>query len=234
MAGFTNTSGSRALGAAAASAVAMCLLAGPVQASPAPVPSPAKPYGKGYEQLSTAWLEWATSIPAATNPISDPDGSLASIGQRGKVWFVAGNQGGSSARTITMPVGKAVFLPLQTFFWVNTPELGDDPWSEEQESLVRTILDMVVDTVDGLTLEIDGLPVADARAAVRASSTVGTCNLPEDSLFPDANAGPHPCVADGYWALLPPMSAGQHTLHFAANVPDFYQLDVTIQLIVTP
>ena len=45
---------------------------------------------------------------------------------------------------------------------------------------------------------------------------------------------PHDCVADGYWALLSPLSVGTHTIHFAGGFASGFSLDVTYHITVTP
>jgi hypothetical protein len=43
---------------------------------------------------------------------------------------------------------------------------------------------------------------------------------------------PHPCVADGYWVLLPPLSTGSHTIHFVGGIASQgFALDVTCQIV---
>jgi hypothetical protein len=121
------------------------------------------------------------------------------------------------------------------YFWVNTPELGDNPWSPAQEALARSTLAYFMDSAQNLVLQIDGKTIPNVYERLRAISTVGTCMLPTENLW-GANAGPHPCVADGFWALLPPMSAGDHTIHFSGELgvaPGWF-LDVTDHLNVVP
>ena len=70
-------------------------------------------------------------------------------------------------------------------------------------------------------------------------STVGNCVLPADNLFVYFGyaviAGPHECVADGYWALLPPLSVGKHTIRFAGGFASSgFALDVTYHITVKP
>jgi hypothetical protein len=189
----------------------------------------------GYDELSTAWMEWIRSIPMASSPLVDPDGSFASIGQGGKVWFLAGTLGDAATRTVSIPSGKAVFFPIVNYYWVNTPELGDAEWSPAQEANARSQLAGYIDTAQNLVLQIDGRAIPNVYELLRASSTVGTCRLPIDNQF-GANAGPHPCVADGFWALLPPMSTGKHTVHFSGRFADNpgFLLDVTYTLNVGP
>jgi len=70
-------------------------------------------------------------------------------------------------------------------------------------------------------------------------STVGNCVLPPDNIFVyfgfDVIAGPHECVVDGYWALLPPLSVGKHTIRFAGELASSgTALDVTYHITVKP
>jgi hypothetical protein len=213
------------------------IVAGAAQAA-GPLPPHSHAFGTSYAELGAAWLEWALAAPSSTNPILDMDGSYAAMGQSGKVWFLAGTTGGNATRSVTVPRGTALFFPIVNSFWVNTPELGDPAWSPEQEAFARSILAMDIDTAQDLVLVIDGksYPVT---PEYRVPSTVGNCVLPADNLFVyfgiPVLPGPHECVADGYWALLPPLSVGKHTIRFAGGLASSgFELDVTFNVTVTP
>jgi hypothetical protein len=216
-------------------ALALVAVAGLAQAAPKPLPPQSNAFGKGYAELAADWLEWALAIPAATNPILDPDGAYAAMGQSGKVWFLAGNFGGTTERTITVPNGTALFFPIVNYFWVNTPEYGDDDWSDEQAAYVRGLIEPIIDSAQDLVLEIDGRVISNVYD-LRVYSEVGLCTLPDDNLFGiPFEPVPHECVADGYWALLPPLSVGEHTIRFAGSVPATnFSLDVTYHVTVKP
>lgn len=202
------------------------------QAAQKPLPPTSNAYGLGYEQLAADWIEWAMAIPAATNPILDPDGSYAALGQSGKVWFLAGTAGGPATRVVTVPAGTSLFFPVVNFFWVNTPEFGDDPWSPLQEAYARNVLAYYIDMTEALVLEIDGESVPDVFGQLRFPSTVGMCDFPEDNFY-GANPGEHECVADGFWVLLPPMSVGSHVIHFSGHITEAgFALDVTYNITV--
>jgi len=205
-----------------------------VRAGPNPLPPNSNAFGKGYAQLAADWLEWVVAIPAPSNPLLDVDGAFAAVGQSGKVWFLAGNvTGGSTTRTVTLPAGTALFFPIVNYFWVNTPEYGDDPWSPAQEAFARGVVAAQVDTAYNVVMEIDGRPVP-SISRLRVASAVGTCIVPDDNIFgiPFAPV-PHECVADGYWALLPPLSDGNHTIHFAGGIASQnFSLDVTYNITV--
>lgn len=218
----------------AAFAVCLAVTGGVAEAASNVRPSHANAYGEGYGGLSAAWLEWVLAIPSTGNPLLDADGSFAGVDQSGKVWFLVGTTtGGSVRRTIAVPVGTALFFPIVNFFWVNTPEYGDPAWSAEQEAAVRQFLAQTVDSAQDLVLEIDGQAVPDLDR-LRVSGAVGACTLPDDNIFGiPFDPVPHACVADGYWALLAPLSAGTHTIHFAGQFSSGFALDVTYEIAVT-
>ncbi len=214
-------------------ALLLMVTSGLVQAGPGPLPPNSHAYGKGYAELGADWLEWLMAIPAPTNPLFDPDGAYAAVGQSGKVWFLVGTTGGSTTRAATVPAGKALFFPIVNYFWVNTPEYGDPDWSPAQEAAVRAFLAANIDTAQNLLLEIDGHSVPNVER-LRVASEVGLCTLPDDNIFgiPFAPV-PHECVADGYWALLPPLSNGNHTIRFAGGIAAAgFALDVTYHITV--
>jgi hypothetical protein len=200
------------------------------------MPVDARAFGDSYAEHAESWLEWAMSIPAATSPFLDTDGSYAAVGQAGKVWYLAGNFGGATGRTMTLPTGTAIFLLVLNAFWVNVPEYGDAPWSDEQEAYAQEAVAALVDTLTHVALEIDGKPVANI-ADYRVMSTTGSCNLPPtDNVFGvPLEDVPHECLADGYWALLPPMSVGEHTRRFTGGFSaNEFSLDVTYFINVKP
>ena len=129
------------------------------EAASKPLPPNSNAYGKNLSEWAAAWLQWAFAIPG--DPFYDPTGQYAAYGQstKDKVWFLAGTSGGSAERDITVPTGTALFFPIVNYWWVNTPETGDNPWSPVQEAYARGVAKDYVDTASGLSLEIDGVPV---------------------------------------------------------------------------
>ena len=215
--------------------VSLFLLAatGLAAAAGKPVPPNANAHG-GYAALSADWLEWLVAIPAPDNPLFDSTGADAAQQQSGHVWFLAGTTGGSATRSVTVPAGTFLFFPIVNFFWINTPEYGDPEWSPDQEAAARALLASHVDTAHDVQLQVDGRSVSDI-AALRVSGDVGACTIADDNIFGAPFApGPHPCVADGYWALLQPLAKGSHTIRFSGGLTagDF-TLDVTYHVTVS-
>src|SRR5262245_48651414 len=79
-------------------------------------------FGQTYGEWSAAWWQWASSISVDHNPILDQTGADAAVGQAGHVWFLAGNAGGTTERTVTVPAGTALFFPIVTFDAFNGPD----------------------------------------------------------------------------------------------------------------
>lgn len=212
-----------------------------------------KPFGKTYGEWAEAWWKWALAIPGSTNPINDGDCNQQ---QSGDVFFLAGNGGGNSARTCTIPAGKAIFFPIVNAInricpeGVNADFTCDVATSDQalHDNLVALFNDNEITT----TLEVDGHaitgledgraetqkfidPTMDAMDDAFGSMCAGpirdnTCNMPVGS---SRNA-----IGDGYWVMLNPLAAGKHDVHFAAKVvlsPDSsFELDVSYALTVEP
>ena len=65
-----------------------------------------------FKQLSAEWWQWVLSIPASDNPLLDNTGARCVVGQRGATWFLAGNLGGTTVRTCSLPEGTVLFFPV--------------------------------------------------------------------------------------------------------------------------
>lgn len=192
--------------------------------NPGVFPVHAHAFGETYGEWSAAWWQWALAIDGNVNPIEDPDGGFANIGQSGKVWFLAGSSptaGGQLVeREVTIPAGKAIFFPVLNSVWVTVPYLGDPPFAVPgAEEAARAAIAVDPDT-DDLIVEIDGTPLREL-ASYRVQSPVFTVELPEFNWFDiffsdffDITAGIYAdCVSDGYWILLAPLSKGHHMIH---------------------
>ena len=199
------------------------------------------PYGRTYNQWSAAWWQWASSIPASSNPILDQTGQNAALNQSGDVWFLAGNFGGTSVRTVTVPSGKALLFPILNQIYLGFPCDGRNlPGCEidqafERANDIASLLSFITPTMDGAALacEIDGVPVRNLPAYRLESSAIYSVNMVDENIFA-LPAGPyHPCVDTGYYLMLAPLKTGQHTVHFTgANADNSFGLDVTYHLTV--
>jgi hypothetical protein len=185
-------------------------------------PPKSHPYGQSYSEWSGAWWRWAYSFPAGedTSPVQDPTGNLAHLGQSGRVWFLAGTFGGNEpvTRTVTVPAGRALFFPIINALWINVPELGDNPWSDEQRDFARSIIAPFIDNAFNLSCTIDGVEIERLKR-YRTATPDGEeymVTLPEGNQFglPPGTYGPS--IDDGIYLMLKPLSPGEHTIHFTA------------------
>src|SRR5207302_9915007 len=95
-------------------------------ANPRVVPVNSTAYGRSYGQWAIAYWQWALGIPAAYSPLLDDTGEFASVGQSGPVWFLGGSFGDSKERSLSIPAGKAIFMPVHQ--WIFGSCAGDcDP-----------------------------------------------------------------------------------------------------------
>lgn len=179
-----------------------------------------KVFGKTYGQWGAQWWKWALSFEAGETPIEDETGERCTLGQSGKVWFLAGTSGATGVeRYCTIPAGRALFYPVINAVWVDAP--GDEIISDEE---VKWILADNVDTYCRIVSTLDTFedmpnigeqpaPVsAQLRPVVRAQSPKDTIVLPENNLFGVPAGENERLIAEGYWVMLPPLTPGEHTL----------------------
>jgi hypothetical protein len=201
--------------------------------NPGVLPPNSHPHGRTYEQWNTSWIRWIFSIPADRNPLLDETGANCGEGQSGHVWFLAGNFGGTTTRNCNIPHGTMLFFPVLNFFVVNT--LG-----ETDQEMLDTVAS-VMPFIDEGTLEADvegrqihNLPLYKLSRIIQPDPlSVFNVSLTDNNIFPPAPARLYRGVGDGYYLMLTPLSAGQHTIHFHGEVPAFgFTLDVTYHLTV--
>ena len=203
--------------------------------NPGILPPNSSAHGQGYSEWADQWWRWAMSFPTPVNPMTQTGVVDASQGQQGKVWFLAGINGASGTveRTVTIPQGTSLFFPIINNLWINLPELGDNPWSEDQEEFARGVIAQAVDTATDITCTIDGKSVKGIADPLNTEYRVVTGKpfdniyLPEDDVWglstppfdlPEGLYGP--CVQDGIYLMLTPLTPGEHTIHFTAGTMD--------------
>ena len=206
-------------------------------AAPAIVPPGDTYLGKTYGQWGRDWWTWATKIPYAQSPLFDTSGSFGHLGQSGDVWFLAGTSGASVERSLVIPNGKSLFVPL-----IN---LGNDyPCPDpnfkpaEGQSLSDFLTQGAADFLAGTTnlfAQVDGVTVTNLFSY---RGTSGLFSFTADISLKDPWDGcitgsEQQAVTDGYWLMLKPLTAGTHTLHIGGGHTAF-GVDVTYHLTVLP
>lgn len=191
-------------------------------------------YGKSIGNWGHTWWQWALSLPTKDNPIVQ-DGTVdCSVGQSGKVWFLAGTFGESAERTCSIKKGMALFFPLYNgIYWTPLdPALPEDCIDE---FTCRTGVGASIDKLTHWACTLDGAPCVWSYSVVRAQSNARRFNVVAGSILTDFGYAPgirETSISDGYWVMLDPLPAGQHTLHFTSSNEEGFSLDVTYHLTV--
>jgi len=197
-----------------------------------------------YAELTARWWQWVYGQPAVdtngtnTNPLLDSTGAYATAGQeRGigpanKYFFLAGNIGGDTTRTVTVPRGKTLFFPVINYEADNAvPPNPDGSLVNNKVPALRKIAGDFVDATESKYARLDGKPLQD----VRVKSPTFAYTLPEENSlyhyyavnFDPVYDGPQyqgtiqPVVSDGYWVAIPPLAPGEHTLEFGGSSSGF-------------
>jgi hypothetical protein len=199
-------------------------------------------YGQTYNQWVVSYWQWAMSIPFSINPwANDPTGANSGVDQSGPVWFLGGTLGDSVTRSVTIPAGKAIFLPVHQ--WIFGATVGDcDPSNPGVTCDVQTLRKSAADATKAVALmevTIDGQSISNVKDyRVTSSPQAFSVTLPSDnvpiSLGLPVPAGTYtPQVADGYYMLLSPPSSGAHviTVHVVSSLGFEYALtyNITVQ-----
>ena len=199
------------------------LWAVPAQAgnpNPGILPPHSSSHGATYGEWAARWWQWALSIPAERNPLTDLTGEFCDEDQGGPVWLLAGTFGSSVERSCTIPTGKAIFTPV--YNWIFGSGVFDcDPTVPGVECDVPTLRAAAAENTEAadiLEVTIDGV-LLDNVEAYRAQSPVFPLTYPENSVIGVAAGEYTPQVADGYWLMLAPLSKGEHAIRFHVRAP---------------
>lgn len=195
----------------------------------AQTPNSPRPHGQGYPAWAADWWTWALTQPVSTNPVLDTTGEDCAVAQRSKVWFLAGTfTSDPVTRDCTVPAGTALLIPVINTFYC---ALAVDPPEQQTEEYVRSQVAFVEDTASELSLSVDGRPV---RGLTYEESEIFSVVLPADNIFGlAAGTVATPCADAGYYALIPPLSVGEHTIRIQGTLGDF-TVDVTYHITVAP
>jgi hypothetical protein len=190
--------------------------------NPGIAPPQSTPLGKTYGEWVAAWWQWALSIPADRNPLTDATGAFAGESQSGPVWFVAGTFGSSVERSATVPAGKSLFVPV--YNWIFGAGAFDcDPSVPGVPCDVPALQALAAhntEAADVLEVSVDDIPVQNVRDYRAASLGPFSITYPENSVTGLPAGTYFPQVADGYWLMLTPLPKGQHTIRFHVRAPN--------------
>ena len=199
--------------------------------------------GRTQSQWSAAWWQsvFATPVYAAdgttvTHPQFDAglapgdtvDVNHARASDDGRVTFLYGSFfGGTIDRTVTVPAGKPIFVPIANSEWSNpdtaaAPDYTSLPGNHTPQQLAA-FAKIQADSISGAGAELDGRPldgILNHRFAASFQYTQPAQHSITQVFFDAAYPGPVDSAADGLYLMLRGLEPGEHTLKFSASSPD--------------
>lgn len=184
-------------------------------------PPNSMPYGLTYEQWTTKWWQWFLTIPQDQSPANDPSGTLCAVNQNDPhVWFIAGNFGGHTERTCTVPAGKG--LVIEHVGWTCNDKQDLRPSIPRDNSSIETELRKCTqDPIKQLrvsAVELNGERIPNITDYI-VTTPLSSVTFPANALF-DAPEGPALFVSTGPTVVTKPLPTGNYTLHTTAQIID--------------
>jgi hypothetical protein len=184
-------------------------------------PANSMAYGMTHEQWTTKWWQWFLSIPEDQSPADDPSGIQCAVNQNDPyVWFIAGNFGGHTERTCTVPVGKG--LVIEPVGWTCNDKQDLRPSIPRDNSSIETELRKCTqDPINQLRLavvEFNGERIPNIQDYI-VTSPLSSVAFPTNALF-DAPEGQALFVSTGPTIITKPLPPGNYTVHTAAQIID--------------
>ena len=163
-------------------------------------------------QLGQQWWQLVMSIPGPLNPFLDTTGANCGIGQRGNTWFLYSSSFGPRVDLkCTIPAGKTIFLAVVAAICVPYP--GETiPQNVEFCREGGDLTDLTILRIDGKARN----DLIERRAVYNAFALP----VSEDNVFGFA-PGIFVAVHDGFFAKVPPLSPGHHTIRVRGAISAF-------------
>lgn len=168
--------------------------------------------GKSYGEWSAEWWKWVLSMPKDSHPLFD--NAPAGKNQPDNLWFLGGTVNfledeldETIERTVSIPYGKAIFIPVTTVMMAKS--LGDS--ADSLDILSREWLR----DFDDLYCEINGRKINNIESYRFETESNFSYTLPENNIFNlDAGDYEQDAYAVGYYIILTDTEKGNYTVRF--------------------
>ena len=179
-------------------------------------PPDSQPYGLTHAEHAQNYWKWLLSIPANESPMEDTTGDRCSIGQsdtNSSVYYLTNGEG-KVEKTCTIPAGKGLFIPVMQV------EESDKEIPGASAEDLSSAAKKDQDGVNSLYLRIDDEEYEyDDLLKYRIQPTEPfQVIFPDNGIFGVAEEGPSQVVADGFYILTEPLTAGNHTVHYRSSL----------------
>ena len=201
----------------------------------------AEHYGQTYEEWAVKWVTWMGESKGSTMPPADTSGEYCREGQdpESQVFFLAGSfSSGPVTRACSIKATQALLIPLLNW----SSDNGGVPESEQvDESTLQKAAENWFDGVveEELSLEIDGCQMDNLERGKIGPAKYKYTVPPDDNLYSlfgiDFEGLVDPSFTVGYYALVAPLSKGQHTVRLRSRLksePSDFTQDVSYTLTV--
>jgi hypothetical protein len=178
-------------------------------------PPDSKPFGLSYEEhIIKDWNRNLTT-PIDKNPMEDKTGQWTSYDPNTKVVYLSGNTGGNTQRTCKVPKGSGVFISICDAIYSEAEKPGSTV--EDLDKLAKKDQDNAKEVY--LKLDDDEFKLDDLKK-YRFHTRPFDVVIPQEKTLFGLPAGPTKAVADGYYVITEPLSAGNHTIVTKANISE--------------
>ena len=179
-------------------------------------PPEANPYGLSYSEHAQNFWKWLLSIPADQNPVDDKTGENCMDGQtntNSSVFYLSVGAG-RMERTCTVPEGKGLLIPVMVV------EISDKEVPGASIEDLSSAAKKDQDGVNSLNLRIDDEEYTyDDLLKYRTQPTEPFQVIwPDNGTFGVIEGGPSNAVADGFYIITEPLTAGNHTVHYRSSL----------------
>jgi len=169
------------------------------------------PFGVPYKEWIHRWWQWNLGTPVTEHPRDNFTAQKCTSNQNGSVWFLPDILTGKEERSCTIPVGKAILVPLLSGECHNDgtpPVMNDDELrkcaSEGDE------FGIISATLDGTKIQnLD---------QYRTQTGFYNITIAKNNIFDAVPGTGFKGNADGFFVFLEPPSPGKHDLRLTTSV----------------
>jgi hypothetical protein len=189
--------------------------------------------GERFADWTEDWWTWGLQAPENENPLTDETGQFAGVNNDGPVYFIAGNFGGETTRTIEVPSDRPLLVPMLTNAYITFDT------DEKPRKLANEVLRDWKKSVTDVFAEIDGVEISRPKSYFLKSDYFSPGTPEPDSLLEGLLAGLvapdddlFPTRAAGYWLMIKGLDPGEHEIHVGGTLSDGFFVDLTIDVLV--
>jgi hypothetical protein len=170
-------------------------------------PPQAHMYGKTYAEWGAAFFNWEYNFDCAHYPYLDTNGALQNQNQSGDVFFLAGSRRVTLNREVTVPAGVSLFVPI-VYFYEDDCSLAPGGSLVDSAALYSSYMDTHTLIIDGVSVDVSNYLFVTREFNFTANADLPGCT--GDVCFDGTQ---HSTSLGGYWVILKPLAAGDHTIH---------------------